>query len=295
MKAIPHTLIYLLTNLRNVIHGQDEILQRISDAILRRELQTVPQRGPRGAFLFAGPTGIGKTFLAKALAQALFGPDKFERFDCSEFKSLDKYDELFGNRSGDTGRLAQAFARVPDGIWLFDEIEKAHPEFVHLFLQGVSEGRLTPANGQTLDLSRLYLIVTTNLGSAAIVGREHLPFSSLEAHVDRAVESWFRPELRGRFGKPYVFRPLSREAQEQIVQDVLDEVVKWNRALGRVIEIDPAVIPFLVCRGYSRRLGARLMLQVIEELAGNAIRDDMLSGGNSGRLVVLGNQLKLVR
>jgi ATP-dependent Clp protease ATP-binding subunit ClpA len=282
--------------LRNRVRGQPEVIIRLTEAIQRRETDVIPQRGPRDAFLFAGPTGVGKTFLAERLAELLFGREHFERFDCSEFKSLEKYDELFGSRFGDAGRLAQAFARAPEGVWLFDEIEKAHPDFVHLFLQAVSAARLTPANGETLDLSRLYLIVTTNLGSAAIVGREHLPFSSIENHVGRAVEGWLRPELRGRFGKPYVFRPLSREALEHIAQDILDEIVAWNRARGRNVAVAPEVIPFLLCRGYSRRLGARPLLQVIEELVGNALKDDRLKGGSgSGTLIVAGNQIKLVR
>ena len=270
-------------------------MRRLTDAVQRRETNVTPQRGPRDAFLFAGPTGVGKTFLAERLAEVMFGSDGFERFDCSEFKTLDKYDELLGCRSGDRGRLAQAYARTPSGIWLFDEIEKAHPDFVHLFLQAVSAGRLTPASGETLDLSRLYLIVTTNLGSAAIVGREHLPFASLEAHVARAVENWLRPELRARFGKPYVFRPLSRETQQRIAQDILNEIVLHNRRYGREIEVAPEVLPFLICRGYSRRLGTRPMLQIIDELVGNALKENLLAGGTgSGSLVIEDNQLKFV-
>lgn len=280
--------------LKSHVHGQDEVLRRLIDAVQRRETDVIPQRGPREAFLFAGPTGVGKTFLAEQLAEVLFGSNCFERFDCSEFKTLEKYDELLGRRSGDRGRLAQAHARTPEGIWLFDEIEKAHPDFVHLFLQAVSTARITPANGKTLDLSRLYLIVTTNLGSAAIVGREHLPFASLEAHVARAVEHWLRPELRARFGRPYVFRPLSRETQQRIAQDILTEIVLHNRRLGREIRVAPEVIAFLMCRGYSRRLGARPMLQTIDELVGNALKNGLLAGGTgSGTLVIEGNQLHL--
>lgn len=285
----------LLTELSLRIHGQDEVLGRLTDAVQRRETDVIPQRGPRDAFLFAGPTGVGKTFLAERLSEAMFGSRCFERFDCSEFKTLDKYDELFGTRSGDTGRFAQAHARTPEGIWLFDEIEKAHPDFVHLFLQAVSAARLTPASGETLDLSRLYLIVTTNLGSAAIVGREHLPFASLEAHVARAVENWLRPELRARFGKPYVFRPLSRECQQRIAEDALDKIVRHNRRLGREIRVAPEVIPFLMCRGYSRRLGARPMLQVIDELVGNPLKEGLLGGGTgAGTLMVGGDHLQFV-
>ncbi|MBK8001209.1 MAG: ATP-dependent Clp protease ATP-binding subunit [Verrucomicrobia bacterium] len=278
------------------MRGQAEVVERLGQAVLRREFQTTPNRGPRGAFIFAGPTGVGKTMLARNLAAALFGPNRLVRFDCSEFKTLASYQALFGDRSGDAGRLAQAFVQASAGVWVFDEIEKAHGEMVNLFLQAVDAARLTLANGQTLDLSSIYFILTTNLGSAAILGREHLPFASLEAHVSRAVERWLSPELRGRFGRPFVFRPLSREVQREIAAGHLEAVVAWNAAQGREIAIHPDVLPFLQHRGFSARLGARPVLQIIEEFVGNAIANDLVEGGpGSGLIVMEGDQLKLTR
>jgi ATP-dependent Clp protease ATP-binding subunit ClpA len=292
----PATLIQFPARLRQRIRGQDEAVDRVVDVVQRRETGVVPQRGPRGSMIFAGPTGVGKTLLAATVAEVLFGSGKLECFDCSEFKSLDKYDELFGNREGDAGRFGQAHARVLEGVWLFDELEKAHPQFVHLFLQAADAARLTLANGQILSLSGIYLVVTTNIGSATIAGRDNLPFASIENHVCRAIEKWLRPELLGRFGRPYVFRPLGREAQEQITKDRVSEIVEWNRAQGREIHVNPDVLSFLICRGFSQRLGARLLQQAIEELVGNAIKNDLLNGGSgSGALVVCGDQLKLVR
>jgi len=288
-----HERLQLLTH---HLRGQAEVVERLRQAVLRQELQTAPPRGPRGAFIFAGPTGVGKTMLARSLASALFGTDGLARFDCSEFKTMASYEGLFGNRSGDAGRIAQAYAQAPCGVWLFDEIEKAHPEFVHLFLQAVDAARLTLANGQTLDLSSIYFILTTNLGSVAIVGREHLPFASLEAHVARAVERWLRPELRGRFGRPFVFRPLNREVQREIAANHLATVLDWNRSQGRVIAIHPEVLPFLQCRGFSAKLGARPVPQIIEEFVGNAIATDLVEGGNgSGLIVIERDRLKLAR
>lgn len=113
-------------------------------------------------------------------------------------------------------------------MWLLDEIEKAHPEFVHLLLQMTDAGRLTLANGETLDLSRIYIVVTSNLGSAEILGREHLPFASLEKHVVRCIRRHLRPELLARFGKPYVFRPLPREIQAEIAAEHLTELMRWR-------------------------------------------------------------------
>src|SRR5205823_1467246 len=134
---------------------------------------------------------------------------------------------------------------------------------------------------------------------AAILGRKRLPFASLEAHVARSVESWLRPELRGRFGRPFVFRPLNREVQREIAQDNLNELLAFNQRQGRNISTAPEVLPFLVCRGFSDRLGARPILQLIEELCGNAIKDGLndgllCNGTGCGTLTVCGNILKLV-
>jgi ATP-dependent Clp protease ATP-binding subunit ClpA len=288
-----------LNQLPDVLHqrirGQKEVIQRAVDVVQRRETEVVPQRGARGTMILAGPTGVGKTLLALTLAQGLFGPDRLVRIDCSEFKTLNSYEGLFGNRTGDEGRFGQAYAKVPEGIWLFDEIEKAHPDFVHLFLQGADAARLTLANGKMLSLERIYLLLTTNVGSSGMVGREHLPFASLENHVSRTIENWLRPELLGRFGRPFVFRPLDREAQQQITQDRVAEIVQWNRVRGREITVHPNVIPFLACRGFSRRLGARPLQQTIEELVGNAIKSALLRGETgSGTLILSGDQLLLV-
>jgi ATP-dependent Clp protease ATP-binding subunit ClpA len=278
------------------IRGQDEILDRLVEEIVRRELNTVPQTGCRGALFFAGPTGVGKTETARLLAATLFGSEAFVRFDCSEFKTLGSIAGLLGDRAGDPGRFGQAYASVPAGVWLFDEIEKAHAEFVHLFLQMTDAGRLTLASGETLDLSRIYIVVTSNLGSAEILGREHLPFASLEKHVVRCIRRHLRPELLARFGKPYVFRPLTREVQAEIADEQLTGLMRWQREQGRCITFDESIVRFVLQRGFSPELGARPLLATIRELVGNAVGESLLSGGSGeGRLVIEGTQLRLVR
>jgi ATP-dependent Clp protease ATP-binding subunit ClpA len=278
------------------IRGQPEVLTRLAAAVLRSELAAVPRRGSRGCFFFAGPTGVGKTATALALADFAFGPHRLVRFDCSEFKTLDSVTSLLGDRGQDCGRFGQAYARVPKGIWLFDEIEKAHPEFVHLFLQMTDAGRLTLANGETLDLGELYLIVTSNLGSTEILGREHLPFTSLERHVVRSIQRHLRPELLGRFGAPFVFRPLARAVQAEIAQFHLRALLDWQEQQhGRRIVADDAIVRFLLQVGFSPRLGARPLLDTLREQVGNAIVASLLAGGNgSGRLAVAGNGLQLL-
>lgn len=276
------------------ICGQDEVLLRLSQAVCRIELSAVPSRGCSAAFFFAGPTGVGKTETAKTLAKLIFGPDRIVRFDCSEFKTLESVAALLGDRAGDRGRFGQAYAQVPEGVWLFDEIEKAHAELVHLFLQMTEPGHLTLANGEMLDFRPIYIVVTSNLGSAEILGREHLPFASLEKHVVRCIQKHLRPELLGRFGRPFVFRPLTREVQAQIVELHFDELKRWEVNKGRIITYGPEVVRFILQRGFSPRLGARPLLDTLYELVGNAIVENLQAGGNgSGRLVVDGNRLRL--
>src|SRR5580658_8409045 len=170
------------------IKGQPEVLSRLAPALIRRETDSVPQQGPRDAFFLAGPTGTGKTFAVETVADLVFGAGHFAVFDCSEFKTIESVAGLMGDRDGDPGRFAETYARVPAGVWLFDEIEKAHKPIVDLFLQIVWEGRVTPASGKTIDLCGIYIFVTSNLGSAEILGRQHLPFASLERYVVRRVE-----------------------------------------------------------------------------------------------------------
>lgn len=286
----------LLAHLTGRICGQPEVLARLAAAVRRVELQTVPRRGCRGGFFFAGPTGVGKTATALALAEFIFGPRRLVRFDCSEFKTLESVTALLGDREQDRGRFGQAHAQVAEGVWLFDEIEKAHAEFVHLFLQMTDAGRLTLANGETLDLGGLYLILTSNLGSAEILGREHLPFTSLERHVVGRIQGHLRPELLGRFGAPFVFRPLTRAVQAEIAALHLVNLLGWQeREKGRRLEADETVVQFLLQVGFSARLGARPLLDALHEQVGNAIVENLLSGGNgSGRLVVGDGRLKLL-
>lgn len=277
------------------IVGQDHVLDRLAAAILRLEWGGVPPGGCARCFLLAGPTGVGKTETAQGIAELVFGSGRLARFDCAEFKTLDQVRDLTGEAGRTEGRFKQTFAQVQRGVWLFDEIEKAHPEFVHLFLAMTEANRVTVASGETLNLSGLYLVVTTNLGSAEILGREHLPFTSLERHVVRSIERHFRPELLRRFGQPYVFRPLDRDTQERIVALHLARFVAWHATQGRTLTFDAEVIRFLALAGFSRRLGAGPLLAAIHQQVGDAVVSSLMIGGaGSGRLVVDGDRLVLV-
>lgn len=297
-KARPANRLAELRSLREAlaarIIGQDHILDRVSAAVLRQECGGAPPGGCGRCFLFAGPTGVGKTETAQNLAELVFGSGRLVRFDCAEFKTLDQVRDLTGEVGRTEGRLGQAFAQVSRGVWLFDEIEKAHPEFVHLFLAMTEANRVTLAGGQTLDLTGLYLVVTSNLGSAEILGREHLPFLSLERRVVHSIERHFRPELLRRFGRPYVFCPLDREAQSRVVALHLERFVHWHVSQGRTLRYDDTVLQFLAVAGFSRRLGAGPLLTAIQQHVGDAVVADLLAGGSgSGLLTVEGERLVL--
>lgn len=294
MATTHEKLEFLALELQHRVRGQPESLNRLWEAVARRELEATPQHGPPGCFFFAGPTGVGKTETAKILGEVLFGANRCLRIDCSEYKTLGSLESLLGDRAGDRGRLGRAHAKAPEGLWLWDEIEKGHPELSQLFLQMADDGRVTLTCGETLDLGRIYLILTSNLGSAEIIGREHLPFTSLERHVVRAIERFLRPELLARFGSPFVFRPLGREIQSEIAGQRLADLLLWQQSKGRSITAEPEVLPFLVHRGFSRRLGARPLIAFIEENVGNAIKENLLSCGNgNGCLVVAEDRLRL--
>ncbi|MCP5523238.1 MAG: ATP-dependent Clp protease ATP-binding subunit [Verrucomicrobiales bacterium] len=277
------------------IRGQDDVLERLVEEVVRRELRVIPPTGCRGAFIFAGPTGVGKTETAKLLARELFGESAFIQFDCSEFKTVAAVANLLGDSHGGPGRFAKAHAEVPAGVWLFDELEKADAALVDLFLQMTYEGRITLVDGTSLDLSRIYLVVTSNLGSAEIIGLEHTAMSTIEGHVLKRIKEHLRPELLGRFKHPFVFRPLSREVQEEITETHLRDLMAWQREHGRQVTYDSTIVRFLVQNGFSPELGARPLLDKIHELVGNAVANDLLKGGNgSGRLGIDGRHLRLV-
>ncbi len=295
MRTKLETLDLLKHELHQHVRGQSEALNRLWEEVDMRESGTIPQHGPRACYFFAGPTGVGKTKSAEILAKTLVGPECFLRIDCSEYKTLESLTLLLGDQAGNRGRLGRFYDAAPEAVWLWDEIEKGHPELVQLFLQMADKGRLTLACGETLDLSGTYLILTSNLGSAEIIGREHLPFTSLERHVVGAIQKFLRPELLARFGKPFVFRPLGLEIQAEIAEHRLAALLAWHKTEGRTVEEGPEVLAFMIYRGFSKLLGARPLVDFIEKSVGAAVRDHQRAGGTgNGRLTVVENRLTLV-
>ena len=275
--------------------GQSEAVERLTAALERILHASLPRGVVLGCGLFAGPTGSGKTEAAKLLHRALGGDTPLARIDCSEFSDASALRLLLGERDGSPGRIEQQRTRCPNGVFLFDEIEKGSREAQMLLLQILDEGWVTTGAGLRLEFRDLFVVATTNLGSAEIVGKTHLPFPSLERHVTAACESHLRPELLARFGMPYVFRPLGRAEQETLVRRRVDFLVGHALDNGRRVVATADAVEFLAARGFSRRHGARRLFQFIDEAFGDAlVRSLKVGHGGNGRLVPQGDQLEVL-
>jgi len=277
----------LLPFLRQRIRGQDHILPRITSLLRRGELGLTKSLRPRGSFLFLGPTGVGKTEVTLNFTQFLCGEDRLFRFDMSEYQNQESLAVLLGGKLGERGTLALAVEKSNTGTLLFDEIEKAHSRVLDVFLQILDAARVTMASGETLDLSGFYVVFTSNIASAEIVGLQHSSFSTMERHVLGHAQQSMRPELYARITEKLVFKKLTYDVQLEIAQLLLAQELDFMRGNGHELTADPSVLPFLVRRGFHPRLGARPMRDAVEKSIGDAVANELLRGGDGcGKLTV---------
>jgi ATP-dependent Clp protease ATP-binding subunit ClpA len=213
MKTFPSELLtklrHLETHLNANIKGQEHVLPRICSVLKRGELGLAHPRRPKGSFLFVGPTGVGKTEVTVCFSDYLFGPGYLHRFDMSEFQNQSSVGLLLGSSNSETGMLGHALTQHDGGTLLFDEMEKAHPLVLDLFLQILDAGRITLANGETKSLSGYYIVFTSNIGSADAMRMESSAFATIERTVLRRVDQALRPELVARISEKLVFNRLS--------------------------------------------------------------------------------------
>ena len=277
----------LESHLRNRIRGQDHAIPRIASLLQRGELGLRKPGRPRGSFLFLGPTGVGKTEVTLAFTEFLLGVDRLFRFDMSEYQNQESLAVLLGGKLGERGTLALAYDRHRCGTLLFDEIEKAHPRVLDVFLQILDAARVTMASGETLDLSGFYVVFTSNIASADVVGLQHSSFATMERHVLTRAQQSMRPELYARISEKLVFNKLTYDVQLEIAQILLEQELNFMRGKGYELMADQSVLAFLVRRGFHPRLGARPMRDVVEKSIGDAVATDVLASGRGcGRLVV---------
>lgn len=280
----------LETHLNARIRGQNHVIPRVVSVLQRGELGLTKPTRPRGSFLFLGPTGVGKTETTLAFTEYLFGKNKLFRFDMSEYQTQESLGLLLGAKLGERGTLGIACDKSPTGTLLFDEIEKAHPRVLDVFLQILDAARVTMATGDTLDFSGHYVVLTSNIGAAEILHIQHSTHATMERHVLTRAQQSLRPEMFARITEKLVFNRLGYDVQLDIARLLLHNEIEFLEQKGHELRPDGAVLPFLVQRGFHPRLGARPMRDAIEKLVGDAVSNDLLTGGDGqGELVVDGN------
>jgi len=281
-----------LLNLESFLHqrviGQDEAIFAIANAMRRARSGLQPKNRPIGTFLFLGPTGVGKTETSKALAEAYFGSEKsMIRFDMSEFQEKQSVYRMIGSppaagSDGEKGQLTTAVTDNPFALILFDEIEKAHPDILTLFLQVFDDGRLTDGTGKTVDFSNTIIICTSNAGSELIrqsilknIRGEQLKKELLDFLQSKGM---FRPEFLNRFDAVVAFHPLSQDQIVKVAQLMLNSLSKSMAEKEITLKFTPQAVMKLAQIGFDPTYGARPMRRAIQEKIENALATDMLEG-----------------
>lgn len=274
-------LIHLEDHLRAGLRGQDHVVPRVASLLRRGELGLRRPGRPKGSFLFLGPTGVGKTELTLRFTHHLFGNAGLFRFDMSEYQNQSSLALLLGANASEGGRLGAAFEQANTGTFLFDEIEKAHPRILDIFLQILSAARVTLANGRTLDLSGFYVVLTSNLGASELLTAQHSSFATIERRVLTIAQQGLRPELYARINEKIVFNRLSYDVQLDIARLLVDAELTFLRERGHEIEIADDVMPLVVRLGFHPRLGARPMSDTAERLLEDAVARALLDSGRA--------------
>ena len=284
-----HTPLDKLKELENHLYfhikGQDHVVPRVVSVLKRGELNLAHPSRPRGSFLFVGPTGTGKTEITLTFSNYLFGEGKLFRFDMSEFQNQSSVGLLLGQSSSDNGLLGRILAQHDRGTILFDEMEKAHPLVLDLFLQILDAARITTSDGVTHSLSNFYIVLTSNIGAAESMRMEHSSPATIERTVLRKVEQTLRPEFVARITDRIVFLRLSYEVQREIATLVAHKELARLKALGYALELSKDALEFLIRKGYDRFLGARPMRNTVERFVQDAIVTGLLQDNNNSGLI----------
>ncbi|MDD3193259.1 MAG: ATP-dependent chaperone ClpB [Oscillospiraceae bacterium] len=267
-------LLHLDKTLHQRVIGQDEAVQRVADAIMRSRAGIQDPNRPIGSFLFLGPTGVGKTELAKAVAQALFDDERnMVRIDMSEYMEKHTVSRLVGAPPGyvgyeEGGQLTEAVRRKPYSVVLFDEVEKAHPDVFNILLQVLDDGRITDSQGRVVDFKNTIIILTSNLGSSAILegfDQNGQISDAAKAQVEQLLKTSFRPEFLNRLDEIVFYKPLTREEIAQIVDLMLTGLKKRlaDKELG--LAVTDAAKELIVQEGYDPVYGARPLKRYIQQ------------------------------
>ena len=272
--------------LEDVLHkrviGQDKAVSAVADAIRRNRAGLSDENRPLGSFLFIGPTGVGKTELAKTLADFLFNDEKaLTRIDMSEYMEKFSVSRLIGAPPGyvgydEGGQLTEAVRRRPYSVVLFDEIEKAHSDVFNILLQVLDDGRLTDSQGRVVDFKNTIIIMTSNLGSDLILGTEDM--NSIKDEIDRLLKATFRPEFLNRIDETIMFSRLDRSFINKIVQKQLDLLASRLENRHIKLSVSQEAVNYISEVGYDPMFGARPLKRAIQNLVENPLAKEILQG-----------------
>ncbi|MEO6995574.1 MAG: AAA family ATPase [Lacunisphaera sp.] len=276
---------HLRSHLEAKIRGQVHVMERITSVLIRGEMGFSDPGRPKGSFLFVGPTGVGKTELTLAFTSFLWEGKKPIRFDMSEYQNQSSVEKLIGHGIDDAGLLGRALAGVSDGTLLFDEIEKAHPLVLDLFLQLLDDASITLATGERKNVAEFYVVFTSNIGASEVMRMTSAPMSTVERTAMNRVGQQLRPELVGRITEKIVFGRLGFDTQREICELMIAGEQRRLGALGFEIEVSPDAVEFLIRQGFHKTLGARPMRAAVERFLQDAVTHSLLAEGDGQGLV----------
>lgn len=295
-------LLELEAELHKKVVSQDEAITAVAKAVRRSRSGMKDPNRPMGSFIFIGPSGVGKTLLARALAEFMFGDaDALMQIDMSEYMEKHNVSRLIGAPPGyvgyeEGGQLTERIRRRPYAVLLLDEIEKAHADIYNMLLQIMEEGRLTDSFGRHVDFRNVILIMTSNIGAELIKSQsgfgfgkrtEQANYEKMKEMLDKEIERHFRPEFLNRLDSVIVFRPLTRENLQTIVDYELNKVFKRLLEHSLHLELNSGAKEFLIDKGYNPEFGARPLRRAIERYIEDPLSEDLLRGKFKG--------LKLIR
>jgi len=295
-------LVRMEDRLHERVVGQDEAVRAVSEAVRRARAGLQDPKRPIGSFLFLGPTGVGKTELARALAEFLFDDERaMVRLDMSEYQEKHTVARMIGAPPGyvgyeEGGALTEAVRRRPYAVVLLDEVEKAHPEVLNVLLQLLDDGRLTDGQGRTVDFRNTLVIMTSNLGSDAILEFGERDRSEMEAIVQRALRQHFRPEFLNRLDETVIFRQLTREQIRHIVELHAESLRRLLHERGIALVLTEAARDALADEGYDPHFGARPLKRTLQRRVQNPLAMKLLEGafkpGDTVEVAVEGGQYR---
>ncbi|MDU5301278.1 MAG: ATP-dependent Clp protease ATP-binding subunit, partial [Dialister micraerophilus] len=309
-------LLHLEDELKKRVIGQDEAIHAVAQAIRRARAGMKDPKHPIGSFIFLGSTGVGKTELARALAEYMFGNESaLVRFDMSEYMEKHEVSRLIGAPPGyvgydEGGQLTDVIRRKPYSIILFDEIEKAHSDFFNILLQVLDDGRLTDGQGRTVDFTNCIIIMTSNLGAKylnknikslgfEITGKDikEISFENQKTQILEEVKNTFRPEFINRIDEMIVFKPLEEKELKSIIKLLLKNTENKMNSLHVKLSVSDKAEEYLIKEGYSFEYGARPLKRLIQKKIENNISDMIIKGDLKGKRqlnIDLNNEKQLV-